>query len=214
MVSARKTFRSSKSALTSTSAVVNLMVWADPNNGRAAWDIFRAEDVDEVSSLTHTLPTRPLTNATSSFGTTCSLCSSDGPRRSSDCRTGSRLRTSACFGALRFEELANAWFDCSPFLLSALYIDIPMRARLLEEKGIAPLRIWQRPGQLVFVPAGCLDSSFTWLQTLTNGTLPDAPTKSAHTRTPSTWRAISSPSRRWTDLSQVSASLRRPPTSH
>ena len=27
------------------------MVWVDPDDGRAAWDIFRAEDVDEVSFL-------------------------------------------------------------------------------------------------------------------------------------------------------------------
>ncbi|KAL8291384.1 hypothetical protein RQP46_002362 [Phenoliferia psychrophenolica] len=36
-----------------------------------------------------------------------------------------------------------------------VYLDETLRARLLAEKGVKSWRIWQVPGQVVFIPAGC-----------------------------------------------------------
>ncbi|KAI5478095.1 jumonji domain containing protein [Pseudohyphozyma bogoriensis] len=37
----------------------------------------------------------------------------------------------------------------------SFYLDRALREQLFEEKGVRSWRIWQKPGQVVFIPAGC-----------------------------------------------------------
>lgn len=60
--------------------------------------------------------------------------------------------------------------SASPIHGQSVYLDADLRARLLKEKGVKPFRIWQRPGQVVFIPAGLVFSSFSFRVTRTSFT--------------------------------------------
>ncbi|SCV68606.1 BQ2448_727 [Microbotryum intermedium] len=42
-----------------------------------------------------------------------------------------------------------------PIHSQLVFLDQDLRAQLLKSKGVKPFRIWQRPGEAVFIPAGC-----------------------------------------------------------
>ncbi|KDE04989.1 hypothetical protein MVLG_04637 [Microbotryum lychnidis-dioicae p1A1 Lamole] len=42
-----------------------------------------------------------------------------------------------------------------PIHSQLVFLDQDLRTQLLESKGVKPFRIWQRPGEAVFIPAGC-----------------------------------------------------------
>ena len=46
--------------------------------------------------------------------------------------------------------------DClrSPIHVQQTYLDVELREQLRTEKGVVSWRIWQKPGQVVFIPAG------------------------------------------------------------
>lgn len=103
---------------------VNLMLWSGTDAaglpGRAAWDLFRAEDADKIQDFIFQLQVETLERS----GKTASV-----------------------------ESLRKTSND--PIHSQFFYLDHSLRKRLWEEKGVKSWRIWQRPGQVVFIPAGC-----------------------------------------------------------
>ncbi|KAK4703289.1 hypothetical protein P7C70_g2928, partial [Phenoliferia sp. Uapishka_3] len=105
---------------------LNLMLFAGPapdgGPGRAAWDLYRAEDSELIRDfLYEIIAARPEHSGL----------------------TVAQLRLS----------------HDDPIHGQNVYLDETLRARLLEEKGVKSWRIWQSPGQVVFIPAGFVPSS-------------------------------------------------------
>ena len=46
-------------------------------------------------------------------------------------------------------------FTNDPIHSQIFYLDIHMRRQLFEESGVSSWRLYQRPGEAVFIPAGC-----------------------------------------------------------
>lgn len=46
-------------------------------------------------------------------------------------------------------------FTNDPIHSQTFYLDIHMRRQLFEEFGVCSWRLYQRPGEAVFIPAGC-----------------------------------------------------------
>lgn len=88
---------------------MNIMTWAAPTpdgaDGYAVWDIFRAEDADNVRLFLRDKFTIP-------------------PQH-------------------------------DPIHAQQYFLDAALRQQLFEKYGVKSHRIYQRPGQAVFIPAGC-----------------------------------------------------------
>lgn len=52
-------------------------------------------------------------------------------------------------------QQAHVGCDRSPIHSQQFFLHSGLRAELLKRKGIKPWRIYQKPGQAVFIPAGC-----------------------------------------------------------
>ncbi|KAG0666858.1 hypothetical protein C6P46_003568 [Rhodotorula mucilaginosa] len=122
---------------------VNVMLWAsdgpDGLPGVAAWDLYRAEDADLVS-----------------LAAAESLTSSKA----------SALTKSWQIRDFLYETIAESEEDIrdaaetrmvhdDPIHAQRFYLDAALRRSLFEKKGVRSFRVLQRPGQAVFIPAGC-----------------------------------------------------------
>ncbi|OCB84601.1 Clavaminate synthase-like protein [Sanghuangporus baumii] len=54
-----------------------------------------------------------------------------------------------------FKKNFKGRYQNDPIHAQQFYLDPPLRARLFEEYGVRSFRIYQRPGEAVFIPAGC-----------------------------------------------------------
>ncbi|KAG6816878.1 hypothetical protein H0H87_002199, partial [Tephrocybe sp. NHM501043] len=122
---------------------VNIMTYAAPasdgSQGCAAWDLFRAEDSDALRRFlaeharTHT---RALKDGKGNKDQT--TANAKGPA------------ASAASAAPLVDWTAN-----DPIHGQQFYLDEEMRTRLFESTGVKSYRFYQRPGEAVFIPAGC-----------------------------------------------------------
>ena len=46
-------------------------------------------------------------------------------------------------------------YQNDPIHAQSFYLDVELRKKLFEEYGVKSFRIYQRPGEAVFIPAGC-----------------------------------------------------------
>lgn len=112
---------------------LNVMLYAaqcpDGTPGYAAWDLFRAEDSDKLRAF---LKKR--------FG--------PGARGNS----GANGQQAADKAAAAMQEQMAAH---DPIHSQLFYLDVVLRKALFDEFGVRSYRIYQRPGEGVFIPAGC-----------------------------------------------------------
>ena len=53
----------------------------------------------------------------------------------------------------KFKDKKKVFND--PIHSQMFYLDAPLRKELFEQKGVKSFRVYQYPGQAVFIPAGC-----------------------------------------------------------
>ncbi|KAF9526318.1 hypothetical protein CPB83DRAFT_795109 [Crepidotus variabilis] len=100
----------------------------DGTPGYAAWDLFKAEDSDKIRAFLRK-KFQGLNGANSS-----------------------KIQTSAeKAAALQAQQLAIH----DPIHSQQFYLDVQLRRELFEEHGVKSFRIYQQPGEGVFIPAGC-----------------------------------------------------------
>jgi lysine-specific demethylase 3 len=110
----------------------NVMLYAsncaDGSPGYAVWDLFYAEDSDKIREFLR-----------KKFG----------------------LRSSAATTKDQHEEIQvttphiQGIADYDPIHTQRFYLDLELRRELWEQYGVKSFRLYQRPGEGVFIPAGC-----------------------------------------------------------
>ena len=125
---------------------LNVMLYAssceDGSEGYAVWDLFRAEDSDKIRSFLKKHfefgpPPPPGTPA---------------PVNGQPEAGGSKA--SAGKGTPAATLSIHARHD--PIHGQQFYLDVELRKALWEEYGVKSYRVYQRPGDGVFIPAGCV----------------------------------------------------------
>ena len=111
----------------------NVMLYAsdcaDGSPGYAVWDLFRAEDSDKIREF---------------------LRKKFAP--GSAAMSNSQQQTQAeKAAALQIQAIAVH----DPIHSQHFYLDVELRRQLWDEYGVKSFRIYQRPGEGVFIPAGC-----------------------------------------------------------
>lgn len=126
----------------------NVMLYAsacaDGSPGYAVWDLFHAEDSDKIRDFLRKKFTR---------------------------RSGTVAKERQQESQTQAERAAplpiHVIADHDPIHIQCFYLDVELRRQLWVEYGVKSYRIYQRPGEGVFIPAGCahqvcshLDSHF------------------------------------------------------
>jgi lysine-specific demethylase 3 len=136
----------------------NVMLYAsncaDGSPGYAVWDLFRAEDSDKI---------REFLRKKFAPG---SAATSNGQQQQTQAEKAA---------ALQIQMIAVH----DPIHSQHFYLDVELRRQLWDEYGVKSYRIYQRPGDGVFIPAGCAHqvfsfcvSHFQWLTFLGLGCKP------------------------------------------
>ncbi|KAG6853504.1 hypothetical protein C0991_003699 [Blastosporella zonata] len=109
---------------------INIMTYAslapDGSPGCAAWDLFRPEDSDKLREYL-----------------------AEYARTHKDLK-GNKEQTKGATAAAAID-----WRTNDPIHGQQFYLDEEMRASLYENTGVKSYRFYQRPGDAVFIPAGC-----------------------------------------------------------
>lgn len=112
---------------------LNVMLYSSPcpdgSPGYAVWDLFRADDSDKIRAF---------------------IRKKFAPGNSVN--TASKTQSSA-EKALALQAQQMAIHD--PIHSQQFYLDVALRKELFEGHGVKSYRIYQRPGDGVFIPAGC-----------------------------------------------------------
>ncbi len=110
----------------------NVMLYAtdceDGTPGYAVWDLFRAEDSDKIRAFLRKRFT-PGSAAT----------------------VNGQMQTPAEKATALHQAIAVH----DPIHSQHFYLDVELRKELWEQYGVKSYRIYQRPGEGVFIPAGC-----------------------------------------------------------
>jgi len=124
---------------------LNVMLYSssceDGSVGYAAWDLFRAEDSDKIRSFLR-----------KRFG--------DGPLLAPATPAPGNGQPEAESGKAAAGKGAppakpNVHVKHDPIHRQQFYLDVELRKELWEEYGVKSYRVYQRPGDAVFIPAGC-----------------------------------------------------------
>jgi lysine-specific demethylase 3 len=114
----------------------NVMVYTtdceDGTPGYAVWDLFRAEDSDKIRAFLRKRFTP---------GSVAMSATVNG-------QTQSPAEKAA---ALQLQAIALH----DPIHSQHFYLDVELRKELWEQYSVKSFRIYQRPGEDVFIPAGC-----------------------------------------------------------
>ncbi|KAG6818878.1 hypothetical protein H0H93_000704 [Arthromyces matolae] len=128
---------------------LNVMTYAsraqDGSPGCAAWDLFRAEDSDLIREF---LAEWAISLASGSGSGSASAENGNGSNGSGN---GSR----AGGAAGQQQQGKMDWTTNDPIHGQQFYLDEDMRELLYRTKGVMSYRFYQRPGEAVFIPAGC-----------------------------------------------------------
>jgi lysine-specific demethylase 3 len=112
----------------------NVMLYAsscaDGSPGYAAWDLYRAEDSDKIREFLR----KKFTSGSAAV-------------------TNGRPLPTQAEKAAALQNQAIAIHD--PIHSQHFYLDVELRRQLWEEYEVKSYRIYQRPGEGVFIPAGC-----------------------------------------------------------
>ncbi|KAG6889022.1 hypothetical protein C0992_006718 [Termitomyces sp. T32_za158] len=128
---------------------LNIMTYAAPapdgSQGCAAWDLFRAEDSDRIRAfLAEYVRARDAPAAGAGAG---GGVGGDGS-------AGANVGAGAA-AAAKGKEARVDWTTNDPIHGQQFYLDEEMRERLYATTGVMSYRFYQRPGEAVFIPAGC-----------------------------------------------------------
>lgn len=122
---------------------LNIMTYAAPcadgSPGCAAWDLFRAQDSEKIRAFLREKFTPVNTNA-------------NGAGPGSDGNTGG----ASVNGQKGKTGRGSEWSGTNdPIHGQQFYLDEDLRAELFNRVGVMSYRVYQRPGEAVFIPAGC-----------------------------------------------------------
>ena len=113
----------------------NVMLYAsncaDGSPGYAVWDLFHAEDSDKIRDFLRKRLTR-------------STAMTKGQQEDG--------QTQAETAVLANQGISP---DYDPIHIQRFYLDVELRRQLFTQNGVKSYRIYQRPGEGVFIPAGC-----------------------------------------------------------
>lgn len=128
---------------------LNIMTYAAPcpdgSPGCAAWDLFRAQDSDKVRSF--------LREKFASSGANGANANSAANANGS---AGVNVGAGANGQKKPATARANEWSGINdPIHGQQFYLDEELRAELFQRTGVMSFRVYQRPGEAVFIPAGC-----------------------------------------------------------
>lgn len=116
---------------------LNIMTYAAPcpdgTPGCAAWDLFRADDSDKLRAFLN-----------QRFGPGKAKMNGDATAP-----TGNGKRSTAGNGGQGMAGIND------PIHGQQFYLDEVLKAELYKETGVMSYRFYQRPGEAVFIPAGC-----------------------------------------------------------
>jgi lysine-specific demethylase 3 len=119
---------------------LNVMLYSssceDGSEGYAVWDLFRAEDSDKIRSF---LKKR--------FGLVATPAPVNGPPEVEGGKAAAGKGTPATKPSIHSRH--------DPIHGQQFYLDVELRKALWEEYGVKSYRVYQRPGDGVFIPAGC-----------------------------------------------------------
>ena len=123
---------------------LNIMLHAssceDGSEGYAAWDLFRAEDSNKIRLFLK-----------KHFGFGPPPPGTPAPVNSQPEAEGSKASVGK--GAPAVKPSIHVRHD--PIHGQQFYLDVELRKALWEEYGVKSYRVYQRPGDGVFIPAGC-----------------------------------------------------------
>ena len=116
---------------------INVMLYAsncaDGSPGYAVWDLFRAEDSDKIRDfLRKRLTPHPAAMS-----------------------KGQQQQESQTQPEKAFFSIPGITADHDPIHIQRFYLDVELRRQLWAEYEVKSYRIYQRPGEGVFIPAGC-----------------------------------------------------------
>jgi len=124
---------------------LNVMLYAssceDGSEGYAVWDLFRAEDSDKIRSFLR---------KRFGYGALPAPATSAPVNGQPEAESG---KAAAGKGAPPTKPNIHARHD--PIHGQQFYLDVELRKALLEEYGVKSYRVYQKPGDGVFIPAGC-----------------------------------------------------------
>ncbi|KAH9483086.1 Lysine-specific demethylase 3A [Psilocybe cubensis] len=113
---------------------LNIMLHAeaceDGTEGYAVWDLYRAEDSDLIRGFLKKRFGQPSANG--AIGQSGANSKSAGDK-----------------------SVASVMIGLDPIHNQQFYLDVELRKALFDECGVKSIRIYQRPGDGVFIPAGC-----------------------------------------------------------
>ena len=145
---------------------LNVMLHATPcedgSEGYAVWDLFRAEDSDKIRAFLKKRSGFARPGANGSAGT---AGAKKGAGAAGSSAQGQGSGSSGNGSSTAAGEKASAPAPAAPPLAQMIghdpihgqqfYLDINLRRQLFEEYGVKSYRVYQRPGDGVFIPAGC-----------------------------------------------------------
>lgn len=130
---------------------LNVMTYAAPcadgSLGYAVWDLFRAQDSEKIRSFIRVkfTPANALPNNTN---TNSGSNANGGAGSANASANGQKGKT--------LSGRTNEWSGINdPIHGQQFYLDEELRAELYERTGVRSFRVYQRPGEAVFIPAGC-----------------------------------------------------------
>jgi lysine-specific demethylase 3 len=121
----------------------NVMLYAsncaDGSPGYAVWDLFHAEDSDKIRDFLR----KKFTPRSAAMTSMTSM--TKGQEHESQTHDEKAA-------ALPIHSIVA---DHDPIHIQRFYVDVELRRQLWEQYGVKSYRIYQRPGEGVFIPAGC-----------------------------------------------------------
>lgn len=143
---------------------LNVMLHATPcedgTEGYAVWDLFRAEDSDSIRAFLKKrfafgglrVGAASINGHTSSSAGGTKKNTSAGPSQAGGgggCSAGDKA------GASHVPAPLIQMIGHDPIHGQQVYLDVQLRKELHDEYGVKSYRVYQRPGDGVFIPAGC-----------------------------------------------------------
>jgi lysine-specific demethylase 3 len=126
---------------------LNIMTYAAPcadgSPGCAAWDLFRAQDSEKIRAFLREkfTPANAIPN-----GTNANAANGNGNANAN--ANGQKGKT--------VTVRTNEWSGINdPIHGQQFYLDEELRGELFQRAGVMSFRVYQRPGEAVFIPAGC-----------------------------------------------------------